>query len=287
MAAMDALGIQASLIDEFWVRKDGAREVFPGYWHENGILRAVPSQAQHAANMHPDRFAYVVRTDYRDPEIDTCMRLIADTPHALATRLIVWSEDEVRDFSRGEFGPCFAAATGHGIPIFVYIENGEAAMMEQYLQSFPNATVVLDHVGMVRNAAQFEDVLRLARYPNAALKWCHAPRLFGATAYPFAETETPLRLAVAAYGAKRIMWASDFTTRQHESSWAERLFYIRNSPALTAEDKSWILGRTARTLLNWPRPPAASRQNSDGFGPVKLTVPKHNKNTKPQKTQGT
>ena len=57
---------------------------------------------------------------------------------------------------------------------------------------------------------------------------------------------------VDAYGANRIMWASDFTIREHEVAWIDRLLSVRESPVLTKEEKAWILGKTARKVLDWP-----------------------------------
>ena len=57
--------------------------------------------------------------------------------------------------------------------------------------------------------------------------------------------------ASVAFGHERIMWASDMGGNQTGESWAELLFYIRDAPTLTREEKDWILGKTVRSLLGW------------------------------------
>ncbi len=258
---MDALGIRSALIDEFWTREQDGRRHFPGFHLPNGALRATPAQAQHVSNQYPDRFSYLVRVDFRDPQIDAVMRGVAEAPHARAVRMVLNTPEAVQALVAGDCRRCFAAAADHGVPVFV-ITHGESPQLQPTLKAFPGLRIILDHIGMARQPGQFEDVLTLAAYPNVALKWCHAEVSFGASRYPFPEVEKPLRRAIAAFGAERIMWASDFTIRQSEFNWADRLFYIRNSPTLTAEEKSWILGRTARRLLDWPAPDVAWRRFS-------------------------
>jgi hypothetical protein len=52
------------------------------------------------------------------------------------------------------------------------------------------------------------------------------------------------------------MWASDYTMTRHRANWGETLFSIRDSPALSDDEKAAILGRTARRILNLPKPDA-------------------------------
>jgi len=92
----------------------------------------------------------------------------------------------------------------------------------------------------------------MARHPNLALKWCHAPSQLSGEGYPFADVLPHLRAAIDAFSVQRIMWASDHTQSKTHHSWAEALYYLRDSTALSAEEKEWILGRSARTILNWP-----------------------------------
>jgi predicted TIM-barrel fold metal-dependent hydrolase len=175
-----------------------------------------------------------------------------------ATRFVVRSEVEIRDFASGGYAPCFKAAADHGVPIFLFLDTGDTAPAVQYLEAFPTATIILDHIGMgrsvekVRTPDKFEAVLKLAGHRNLFIKWCHAYFGFGPLAYPFEGTHRPLRRCVDAFGAERMTRASDFTIREHEVAWVDRLLSVRESPVLSQEEKGWILGRTARRVLGWP-----------------------------------
>jgi predicted TIM-barrel fold metal-dependent hydrolase len=144
--------------------------------------------------------------------------------------------------------------------------------MPRYLEKFPRLCFIVDHCGMPMeenvsfldagtperphdvNPAYFDEVLKLAEYPNAALKWSHAQGMFGIRDYPSPGLRPYLRRAIDAFGADRVMWASDYGGNQTGETWGELLHYIRDNPELTDEEKSWVMGGTVRALLGWRRP---------------------------------
>jgi predicted TIM-barrel fold metal-dependent hydrolase len=69
--------------------------------------------------------------------------------------------------------------------------------------------------------------------------------------YPYADLLPLLRQAIDAFGAERIMWASDYTIARAENgnSWAQCLHYLVDSGALSRTEKEWILGGSVRRLL--------------------------------------
>jgi hypothetical protein len=77
-------------------------------------------------------------------------------------------------------------------------------------------------------------------------------------------TETAfLRRVIGSFGVERVMWASDYTQVRAETNqaWAHALYYLLDSDMLSDLEKSWILGRSVRQALRWPRPlgsPAAN-----------------------------
>lgn len=266
LAAMDTLGISAVLADEFW----GLDNWGPGYTLANGAYRVTSPTAELASWLHPDRFSYVLRVDRTDPEVESLIRMIADAPHARATRILpALTAVELKAFASGGYGPVFAVAEEVGLPVFVFIA-GHVELLPPYLEKFPNLQFIVDHCGMPLEAdvgfldeatpdqahggpdvAYFDEVLKLASYPNVALKWTHAQGMFGVRDYPFAGLAPYLRRALDAFGVERVMWASDNGGNQTGETWAELLFYLRDCPAFTDREKEWLLGRTVRTVLDW------------------------------------
>lgn len=271
LAGMDALGISAVLADEFW----GLDNWGPGYQLPNGVLRVTAPTVELAATQHPDRFAYVLRVERLDPEVESLIRMAADAPGIRAIRMLPsLTAEELAAFASGAYADMLNAASRVGLPVFLYIA-GNVALMPRYLEQFPDLQFVVDHCGMpmeqgisfldaetpdqaaggqqhhAPDVSYFDEVLKISAYPNVALKWSHAQGMFGVTGYPFGDLVPYLSRALEAYGPQRVMWASDIGGNQTGETWAELLFYIRDCPALTDVEKEWLLGKTVRSLLNW------------------------------------
>jgi predicted TIM-barrel fold metal-dependent hydrolase len=183
---------------------------------------------------------------------------------------------DVERLSRGEFEPYFAAADRHGVPVFCWLP-GRSHLLVPYLKAFPRLQFILDHCGVgqapyrlgptaptlvssvtetrAQRVQQFDAVVELAQYPNLALKWCHAPNLFSEQAYPYRDALPVLRRAVDAFGAERVMWASDYTQAHTEMgiSWTQALYYVLDSDQLSDTEKQWLLGGSVRRALRWPK----------------------------------
>jgi predicted TIM-barrel fold metal-dependent hydrolase len=269
LEAMDAVGITSVLIDEYWGgwTAENPPHIQPGFKLPNGAWRAQTPTSEEAANLHPDRFAYLVRVDREDPDLACVMRLAGSAPHARAVRIQpAWTVDEARAFGEGAYDELFALAQRYALPVFMFIP-GYVELTPRYLAKHPELTLIVDHCGMgfpqaarerpaaererVLSAAYFDEVLRLADYPNACLKWAHAQERFGAHDYPYEPLRPLLRRALDAFGADRVMWASDSTTVPGHS-WSDLLHAVRDDPGLSADEKAGVLGRTARRVLDWP-----------------------------------
>jgi predicted TIM-barrel fold metal-dependent hydrolase len=275
VAAMDALGIRSVLIDEWWMGTPGD----PGYRVGGDAFRTTSPTAELASWTYPGRFSYLVRVDRRDPELRSVARLARDATYVRALRISPgMTRAEIAAFAGGEFDGIFTAASESGLPIFVYI-GGHTPLLERYLETFRDVKVIICHCGMppgermrlgvaalegLPDSAQywatlgrepleeaFDKVLRMAEFPNVALKWAHAPAMFDAPGYPNAATRPFLRKALDAFGAERVMWASDISANQTGETWAELLFALKTNPDLSETEREYLLGRTARNWLGW------------------------------------
>jgi L-fuconolactonase len=276
--AMDAVGVQAALIAE---SRGFDSKMRPALGPElpNGAIRAEFPFSERAVAQHPDRFAYLVRIDVKDPEVDRIVGEVRPKPGALCMRIVpIPDTGEVAALERGEFEPLFAAAEKHGVPVFAWLP-ARSHLLVPYLRTFPRLQFILDHCGVgvapphtgqmaptlassmtptrAERVAQLDQVLDLARYPNLALKWCHAPTLLSETAYPYRDVLPLLRRAIEAFGVERVMWASDVTQARAEANqtWAQLLYYVLDSDQLSGTEKAWLLGRSVRQALRWPGEP--------------------------------
>jgi L-fuconolactonase len=251
LAQMDALGIRAVMLDEFWFR-NAANQQMPGYELPGGAWRCVSPIAEQAALLHPDRFSYLLRVSRQDPGLPSLLQQLKYAPHARALRLQPLSD--IQAFGAGAYGEMFELAQDAGLPVFVFLQ-GQVAHLTRYLRDFPRLNFIVDHCGMPwsqTNVAYFDEVLKLAAYPNAALKWAHAQHLFSVEEYPYRPLLGHLRRAIDAFGPERVIWASDHSTVKGHS-WGELLFYLRDAPELSAKEKEWILGGALRRIVDWPK----------------------------------
>ncbi len=275
VAAMNALGIAQALIDEWWMGTPG--HPYYGVGEGGRAIRTTSPTAELASWNYPGRFAYLVRVDRRDPDLHTVVKFARANPHVRALRISPgMSRAEIAAFGAGDDDPVFAAAADFGFPIFIQIA-GNCDLLARYVAKFPSVKIIVCHTGMPPGPAMariigqmeglpdsaahwagvaaepteqaFAKVLRAADHPNVGLKWAHAPTMFDAPGYPNDGTRPWLRKAVDAFGAERIMWASDVSANQTGESWAELIFAIRNNPELTEIEKEWIMGKTARSWL--------------------------------------
>ena len=265
LAGMDALGISAVLADEFW----GLDNWGPGYTLPNGAYRVTSPTTELATWQHPDRFAYVLRVDRSDPEAGSLIRMAKDAPHARAIRILPGvTAEEVDAFANDGYDEIFAESDKVGIPVFAFIA-GHVELMGPYLERYPGLQFIIDHCGMPMeenvsfldeetpdgaggpDVAYFDEVLKIAAYPNVALKWSHAQGMFGVSDYPFKGLWPYLRRAVDTFGAQRIMWASDNGGNQTGENWGELVFYMRECAEITDTEREWLMGKTVRTLLDW------------------------------------
>jgi L-fuconolactonase len=276
--AMDAVGVQAALIAE---SRGFDSKMRPALGPElpNGAIRAEFPFSERAVAQHPDRFAYLVRIDVKDPEVERIVGEVRPKPGALCMRIVpIPDTGEVASLERGEFEPLFAAAEKYGVPVFAWLP-ARSHLLVPYLKRFPRLQFILDHCGVgvapphtgqmaptlassmtptrAERVAQLDQVLDLAQYPNLALKWCHAPTLLSETAYPYRDVLPLLRRVIEAFGVERVMWASDVTQARAEAnqSWAQLLYYVLDSDQLSGTEKAWLLGRSVRQALRWPGEP--------------------------------
>lgn len=167
----------------------------------------------------------------------------------------------------------WSAAEEAGIPIMVYAP-GATSRLEKIAVEHPQLRLVVDHLGLPVDASGrdvmpvVEDLIRLAGHANVAVKAsalpCHAD-----DPYPFQTLHEPICRLVAAFGAQRVFWGTDFTRlpcsyRQAVSLFAEEVSCFSDA------DLEWIMGRGVAQWLGWEIPDAPwakqAREHPGSFG---------------------
>lgn len=260
LAAMDAAGVHAVLIDEcagldIVNGPDPNDTVLP-----NGAVRRACPVAERAQALHPERFAYVARIDWRDPEVADQIADVRRKPGRVCMRTtpVIKSNDRAA-FLGGGYGAYFGAAQKHEVPVCIFV-GGELELLPPVLEKFPDLQLVVDHCGFPtpgtagsNGMAQLERLVALARYPNLALKWDKAPARISRQPYPYRDVEPYVRRVVDAFGPRRVMWGTDITQARGKYSWAQDLHYLLDSGVLDDSEKEWVFGRALRGVMRWPK----------------------------------
>lgn len=266
VTALDVVGIDRAILDDFEGFLD--HHYCPGQFAENGAWRADLSFSRRAVELFPERFRYLARVEPDDPDMSTLIAALGATPGCAGLRFLygpglLWLDPK---FAMGGYDEIFGLASEHGVPVFLYV-SGRVEAVVPYAKRFPKLSFVIDHTGVqfpvagstAERLALLDPVVELAQYDNIYLKWGHVEYLC-AEPYPFASSMPGLRRVIDEFGANRVMWASDYTMARRSDlfaappapSYAQLLHYIADSEALSADEKRWILGRTAASLTKWP-----------------------------------
>ena len=119
----------------------------------------------------------------------------------------------------------------------------------------PKTTVVIDHfarIGMKGeiNEGDVDRLCRLADFPHVHVK-TSAFYALGKKAAPYTDMGPLIHRLRDAYGANRLMWASDCPFQvEGGHTYADSIAVIRDRlDFLTAEDKSWMLRKTAEKVF--------------------------------------
>ena len=208
--------------------------------------------------------------DPADPAIDEKVGAARADPEIAGLRQVVGDyvgDRGTADLRAGKFDRLFAAAESSRMPVFL-LAPGFPADMALIAEAYPSLTIIVDHFGLrqypplTMDADPWEKLpglIGLARFPNVAVKFC-GPQLLSREAYPHPDVWRQLHRVVAAFGPERLMWASDFTRlrmvpagENWRGTYAEALHFVRDTNELGPDDKTAILGGTAKRLLGWPR----------------------------------
>ncbi|MEZ5404156.1 MAG: amidohydrolase family protein [Bryobacteraceae bacterium] len=119
----------------------------------------------------------------------------------------------------------------------------------------PETRVVIDHLARIGGSgridpAEVQALCALARHPNVYVK-VSAFYALGRKQPPYLDLVPLIRQVYDAFGPRRLMWASDgpFQAQPPHSFAASLAVIERHCPFLTAEDKEWLLRKTAESVF--------------------------------------
>ena len=239
LAEMDAAGVgRAIVVPPHWVGDNNAT-----------VLEA--------AAKHPACFAVVGRFDFKAPNARAQLEGWLKRPHMLGIRATFHTKPYRDWLDDGSLDWFWAACERLGIPVMALVP-GIVRQLAPVAERHPALKILIPHMGCPtdsRGAAAFaglEDLLALGRYARVFVMLSAAP-CYSTEPYPFRDLQPFIRRIFDAYGPRRMLWGSDLS--RLPCTYAQCLDHVRSSlDFLSAEDKSWILGKSLAEVLNWPMP---------------------------------
>src|SRR5690348_10256787 len=200
IAAMDAVGIDAAIIDQY----PPTVTHLPG-----GAFRCSYDISEAAVRRFPSRFAYVARIDPADPDMAELVAEVRSHPGRLGIRV---DQPSAELLAGAAYAAFFRAAQESEVPIWIVLP-GRLAELRPHLEAFPDLRFIVDHAGMPENwertgsnrFAPLNALIELARYQNVAVKWGHMTKM-SARPFPYHDVLAQLRRVIDAFGAERVMW---------------------------------------------------------------------------------
>lgn len=147
----------------------------------------------------------------------------------------------------------YGAAGELGMPVGFLVSPSHFEAIDALCQSSPNTVAVIDHFGHCRptadTSAEFGALLALSRHANLHVKLSEFPRASFAE-WPYADLHPWYPQLLDAYGAGRLMWATDFPFIVEQCGYTEGLTLLSEyAPGIDANTMQQLLAGTAEAVF--------------------------------------
>ena len=238
----------------------------------NGVEKTV--LIQHGGNYHndyimecvkryPGRFGAVIWVDVQNPNATTTLEKLAKNPEVVGVRLHPTERSPGSDPLA-----IWRKAAELSLPVSCFPRTAEHIAddgFQSLVEELPNCTIVLEHLaGAYRPlspasvTAPYDDykkALTLARFPNTYIKFgglgefC-VRRVPLEAQFGFDDVPPLMEMAYEAFGAKRMMWGSDYPPVGGREGYRNSLQNVLEYPVFkTQDEKDWAFGKAAMEVF--------------------------------------
>jgi predicted TIM-barrel fold metal-dependent hydrolase len=138
------------------------------------------------------------------------------------------------------------------VPMTVLIPVTRLPEIVPLIEKNPDLTVVVDHQAdsPLSQPEKLDLLLALERYPKVFVKISHMWTL-SKQPYPYPDALVQVKRLYDKFGAKRLMWGTDWPISLSKIPYAETVALFRDHLDIgSPEDREWILHRTVQQV--WP-----------------------------------
>ena len=156
------------------------------------------------------------------------------------------------------FDRMFRYARDHHLALCPLIDASALPSLSRMCAKHLDTTVVIDHLcrigidGTIREA-DVHALCEMAHFPEVRVK-VSAFYALGKKKPPHDDLEPLIRRVHGAFGAKRLMWASDCPFAVVDEKYRDSLALVRDGcPWLKPDEREWLLRKTAQAVFYRPR----------------------------------
>jgi L-fuconolactonase len=238
--AMDAVGVDGALLVS----------VFTMY-------RFDASYALEVQRKYPGRFGVIKPVDPSDPAVADTVTDWAKTPGTVGIRIMM-NRGVSEDPADPGINRILASGARHGLPVNILCW-GRLEQAAALAARNPDTTIVIDHLGLQQPFeppppdapfADLPNVLRLAAYPNVAIKITGACTL-SREGFPYNDIWQPLSRIFDAFGIDRCMWGTDWTRAVGLLTYKQGVDAFRDTDRLSETDKATLMGGALQRIYKW------------------------------------
>jgi L-fuconolactonase len=242
--------------------EDASAEMLLDLMKANNVSRTVIIQVIHykwdnrylasVLKRYPKMFQGVCRVNPEDPAAPDQLSSLTEEQHFRGVRLSP-AANASGDWINGPLmPPLWQRCAQLKVPMTLLLPATRVPDAAKLIDKFPDLTVVIDHQADVplNQPDKLDALLGLERYPKVFVKISHMWSL-SKQPYPYPDSQAQVKKIYQKFGAKRIMWGTDWPVSLRWLTYAQAVeLYRDHLDFFTPEDKAWVLGRTVQRV--WP-----------------------------------
>lgn len=175
------------------------------------------------AAIEPARFRVIARVDLlSDDAVTTTAEMMRRG--ASGIRVTLLGETDIRWLNDGRIDDAIAVVEANRRVVEFHVAPEQLTQVETFAIRRPNSRILIDHLGRPDvstgvDGSAFEQFLRLAALPSIYAKTPNSS-FFSAAGPPYADLAPFMERALSAFGAERLLWASDWPLCVREDAFA-------------------------------------------------------------------
>jgi L-fuconolactonase len=242
--------------------EDASPEMLLDLMKANGVSRTVIIQVIHykwdnsyladVLKRYPQQFRGVCRVNPEDPAAPDHLSKLTEEQGFRGVRLSP-SANPDGDWIKGPLMPPLWKRCAHlKVPMTVLAPVTRLPEIMPLIEQNPELTVVIDHMAdsPLAQPEKLDLLLALAKYPKVYVKLSHMWSI-SKQGYPFADSAAQVKRLYGKFGAKRLMWGTDWPISQRQVTYPQAVELFRDHlDVFQGEDRDWMLGKTVQQV--WP-----------------------------------